>query len=101
MSLIGIKPFWDLGEIERQLHIGFCSEWYDGEWFQFSDEDMKSLFLEGFDEFSDSDRDVNSVDFIYWFNSNGMAEFVIEQQRQGLSLNKFRKQESGSRKHRP
>ncbi len=29
---------------------------------------------------------MNSVAFIYWFNGDGMAEFVIERSRQNLRV---------------
>jgi hypothetical protein len=44
--------------------------------------------------------DRNSVDFIYWFNGEGMAEFLIEQASQKLSLPRFQKQESVNQKPR-
>jgi hypothetical protein len=94
MKLHGCKPFWNVSEIERCLHVGFSIGWFAGEWFSFGDDNDRDLLLEGFLEFSDHDRDANSVDFIYWFNSNGMAEFVIEQNEQRLTLPKFLKQES-------
>jgi hypothetical protein len=94
MKLVGCKPFWNVSNVERDLHAGFAIGWYAGEWFEFDNINDRDLLLEGFLEFSDEDRDTNSVDFIYWFNSNGMAEFVIEWHRQNLALSKFLKQET-------
>lgn len=54
--------------------------------------------MEGFTAFSDEDPDRNSVDFIYWFNGDGMAEFLMEQASQKLSLPKFQRQESLNQK---
>ncbi|MGY4352707.1 hypothetical protein ACVWXM_009200 [Bradyrhizobium sp. GM7.3] len=54
--------------------------------------------LDGFTAFRDDDPDRNSVDFIYWFNGDGMVEFLIEMDRQKLSLSKFQKQESSTQK---
>lgn len=98
MKLIGIKPFWNIKEIERQLHEGFARCWYHGEWFCFPDEGYRETLLDGFTAFSDTDRDMNSVDFIYWFNGEGMAEFVMERASQKLSITKFLKQESDIKK---
>ncbi|HQS10879.1 MAG TPA: hypothetical protein PLK13_18810 [Xanthobacteraceae bacterium] len=99
MKLIGQKPFWGMSHHERCLHTGFVSYWYSGEWFDFAgDDDARDLLLEGFTAFSDEDPDRNSVDFIYWFNGDGMAEFLMEQASQKLSLPKFQKQESINKK---
>ena len=92
--LIGHKPFWSVSEIEKQLHLGFSFGWKGGEWFEFEFESDLQLLIEGFLAFSDSNRDMNSVNFIYWFNGEGMAEFVREQARQKLSRTKFLKQET-------
>ncbi|MFE1600603.1 GIY-YIG nuclease family protein [Methylobacterium sp. ID0610] len=100
MRLMGIKPFWNVSKVERMLHEGFCRGWYYGEWFEFEDEDYKETLLDGFIAFSDEDRDINSVNFIYWFNGEGMAEFSIERARQHLSLPKFVKQESNTQKNK-
>lgn len=98
MTLIGCKPFWNAAHIERCFHTGFCRNWYHGEWFKFSDENDKQILLEGFVAFSDTDRDWNSIDFIYWFNGDGMAEFIHELNHQGLTLPRFLRQESDSKK---
>lgn len=98
MNLIGIKPFWNIREIERQLHEGFSRCWYHGEWFCFPDEGYRETLIGGFVAFSDTNRDMNSVDFIYWFNGEGMAEFVMARASQNLSLPKFLMQESDVKK---
>jgi hypothetical protein len=98
MTLVAHKPFWNVSRIERSLHIGFSQFWYHGEWFQFPMEEDRDLLLEGFLEFSDTDRDRNSVNFVYWFNGDGMSEFLYEHERQGLTLPQFQRQESASKK---
>ena len=95
MEVVGIKPFWQVSYPERALHAGFARHWYDKEWFEFKDEEgVQEVLVDGFRAFRDDDPDRNSVDFIYWFNGEGMAEFFIEMARQKLSLPKFQKQES-------
>ncbi len=89
-----VMPVWQIPRVdpatstsshhERQLHSGFASYWYYGH----------DLLLDRFTAFSNESPDRNSVDFIYWFSGEGMAEFLIEMDRQKLSLRKFQKQES-------
>lgn len=98
MKILGVKPFWNIRRIERHLHEGFARCWYHGEWFEMIDNDYRDILIDNFVAFSDSNRDMNSVDFIYWFNGDGMAEFIQERYEQGLSLPKFLKQESEVRK---
>ena len=99
MTLIGFKPFWGASHHERLLHCGFARYWHAREWFNFEgDDDACDLLLDGFAAFSDVSPDRNSVDFIYWFNGDGMAEFVIEMNRQRLTLPRFQKQESFNQK---
>src|ERR1700690_3768476 len=85
MELIGVKPFWNIGELERQLHSGLANFWYSGEWHKFPDNTYDWLF-EDFRGFYDEDRDMNSVDFIYWINSSGMAELIMELNNREISL---------------
>ncbi|OCJ69290.1 hypothetical protein A6U96_19080 [Agrobacterium tumefaciens] len=99
IKLIGIKPFWGVSHHERLLHVGFANYWYSGEWFNFDgDDDARNLLIDGFTAFTDDNPDRNSVDFIYWYNGEGMVEFLMEMDRQKLSLPKFQKQESVGRK---
>lgn len=91
VEVIGVKPFWNVHEIEITLHEGLAPFWHGGEWFEFDDTDAKDLFLEGFLEFYDNDPDSNSVDFIYWWNGSGFAEFSIERGKQKVSLKKWKK----------
>lgn len=99
MKLIGLKPFWGLAHHERMLHTGFAQYWYALEWFDFQDDDAaRETLLSGFTAFSNDNPDCNSVDFIYWFNGDGMTEIVMAQNEIRLSLSRFRKQESRSQK---
>ena len=98
IEVIGVKPFWGYSDIERLIHVGFVRCWYDGEWLKMLDEGYEYALIDGFKEFSDTDIDKNSVDFIYWFNSGGMAEFVHELNSDRTTLPKFRIQESDARK---
>jgi Meiotically Up-regulated Gene 113 (MUG113) protein len=98
-EVIAVKPFWNVSDLERQLHEAFCRYWYEGEWFKIDDQNDRAILIDGFREFSDDDIDVNSVDFIYWFNSMGMLEFSIERRaRQKLTMPKWLRQESANRK---
>lgn len=98
-KLIGIKPFWGVSYHERMLHVGFVRNWYAGEWFKFDDEpELLELLIDGFTAFTDDNPDKNSVDFIYWFNGDGMAEFAMEMASQKLTLPRFRNQESSEKK---
>jgi hypothetical protein len=94
MTVIGIKPFWNVSNIERQLHEGFSRCWYEGEWFELIDEGYYDALIDGFTAFSDTNRDVNSVDFIYWFGGEGFVEFSMVRDEQKLTLPKFLQQES-------
>jgi len=82
VTILGVKPFWNVSEIERTMHEGCAQFWHGGEWFRIDNENDYQLFIEGFEEFYDEDRESNSVDFIYWWNSSGFAEFSIERRRQ-------------------
>ena len=90
MQIVGVKPFWNVSHLERTLHEGCASFWHAGEWFRVDDPNDYELLIEGFSEFYDEDRDMNSVDFIYWWNSSGFAEFSIERCRQNMSLKKWK-----------
>jgi hypothetical protein len=99
MTLIGFKPFWGVSHHERCIHSGFARYWYAREWFSFEgDDDARDLLLDGFTAFSDDSADKNSINFIYWFNGDGMAEFLIEMDQQRLTLPKFQMQESINQK---
>ena len=99
MNLVGFKPFWGMSHHERCLQTGFARYWYSGEWFNFAGDDAaRDLLIEGFVAFSDDNPDMNSVNFIYWFNGDGMAEMLMAMTDQKLTLPKFQKQESDGQK---
>jgi len=98
LDVIGTKPFWNISVTERLIHEGLSLFWYDREWFRFGDDEFGNEFIDAFCGFYDEDRDMNSVDFIYWFNGSGMAELAIERRRQNLSLPKWFRQESSSKR---
>lgn len=98
MYLLGLKPFWGMSHHERQLHTGLARYWYAGEWYRFDDDDdARDYLIDGFTAFSNDSPDMNSRDFIYWYNE-GMVEFQIEMDRQKVSLRKFQKLESVGQK---
>ena len=98
IKVIGVKPFWNVTKLERKMHEGFSRCWYHGEWFQLIDEGYRDTLIDGFTAFSDTNRDMNSVDFIYWFNGEGMVEFSMERDGQELTLPQFLRQESEIKK---
>ncbi|WP_314961636.1 GIY-YIG nuclease family protein [Bradyrhizobium cosmicum] len=91
IEVIAMKPFWNVSHLERMIHEGLANCWHKGEWFKFPDEDMRDLMVDGFRDFYEQDRDMNSVDFIYWYNGSGMVEFQIERDSRRVSLRRFQK----------
>lgn len=98
LKVIGIKPFWDIAFVERSLHAGLARNWYSREWYKFDDPNDWEFFSENFNGLYDDDRDWNSVDFIYWMNSSGMAEFCHELVGQSKTLPSFHRYESNCMK---
>ena len=94
INVIGIKPFWNVSDKERLLHVGLASYWSEGEWFGPIEEELKAVLIDDFIAFSDTDINNNSVNFIYWFNGSGMGEFVMEQNYQRKYTRKFQRDES-------
>jgi hypothetical protein len=90
VEIIGVKPFWNISELERQLLSGLAQFWVSGEWYELPDDSYDHL-LEDFQGFYDEDRDMNSVDFIYWINSSGMSELITEHYRRKISLRKWQR----------
>jgi hypothetical protein len=91
IEIIAVRPFWNVSSIERTIHEGCAPFWHAGEWFRFESQEDYEFFIEGFSEFYEDDRDMNSVDFIYWWNSSGFAEFSIERRSQNISLKRWKK----------
>jgi len=100
MRIVGIKPFWNVAQAEKILHVAFAFGWHAGEWFLPIDEGYQQLLEEDFVGFDDGDINKNSVDFIYWCNGSGISEIVIEQNRQRKSIRKFLNDESEARQAR-
>ena len=94
ISVVGVKPFWHVSDLERALHIALTDFWVDLEWFNFNGDEFEKVFLDTFCEFYDDDINRNSVDFGYWMNSTGMAEFTLEHSERRVSLPEFRRQEA-------
>lgn len=88
-DLIGVKPFWNIGALERELLAGLAQFWVSGEWHQFPDDTYDYIFKD-FSVFYEEDRDMNSVDFIYWMHEFG--EILIEYSRRNISLRKWQKE---------
>lgn len=98
LNVLGIKPFWSYSALEQFLQLGLSRYWVDGEWFDIDEPEFREFFIAEFVAYSDTDRDSNSVNFIYSMNGSGMSEFVMEKGRQGLSRRKFLDQESQANK---
>ncbi|MDN3275192.1 GIY-YIG nuclease family protein [Frankia sp. RB7] len=91
LEIVGVKPFWEISSLERQLHSGLADHWYSREWHRFPDDTYDWLF-DDFRGFYDEDRDMNSVDFIYWITGSGMAELIMEQEDRKISLRKWQRE---------
>jgi hypothetical protein len=89
LELVGIKPFWNISELERKLLAGLAQCWTSGEWHKFPD-DTYDFILDDFRAFYDEDRDMNSVNFIYWMHE--FSEILIEYNRRNISLRKWQRQ---------
>jgi hypothetical protein len=88
-ELVGVKPFWNVGELERELLAGLAQFWIGGEWHAFPDETY-DFILENFAGFYNEDRDMNSVDFIYWMHEFG--EILMEFANRKISLRKWQRE---------
>jgi hypothetical protein len=100
MSLIGVKPFWIVDRFEKDLHEGLAQWWYEGEWFHPGGDPYLDNFLFNFRAFSDDDaqRDMNSVNFLYWMHD--MAEVAMERASRGQTLRAFQRDVSEVKKGR-
>ena len=94
IEIVGVKPFWHAKTAERTIHIALTDYWVGGEWFDFKGDEFDEYFIETFCEFYDTDINRNSVDFIYWINSSGMSEFLMEYGERDISLPEWRRQEA-------
>jgi Meiotically Up-regulated Gene 113 (MUG113) protein len=91
IEVIAMKPFWNIGVLERMTHEGLSDCWHKGEWFKFIDDDMRDFMVDGLCGFYEKDRDRYSVDFIYWYNGSGMVEFQMERDSRRVSLRRFQR----------
>ena len=48
--------------------------------------------VDGLCGFYEQDRDMNSVDFTYWYNGSGMVEFQMERISRRVSLKRFQRE---------
>jgi len=87
-DLIGVKPFWNISALERDFLAGLAQFWFSGEWHEFPDEDYDYIF-DDFAAFYDEDRDMNSVNFIYWMHEFG--EILMEYNSRQISLRKWQR----------
>jgi hypothetical protein len=99
IEVIAMKPFWNISELERMIHEGLSDCWHKGEWFKFLDDDMRDFMVEGLCGFYEMDRDMNSVDFIYWYNGSGMVEFQMERDSRRVSLKRFQRDLAGENRN--
>jgi len=98
MTLVGIKPFWNVDKCERELHEGLAQWWYDGEWFHPGDDPYLEGFISNFCAFSDNEdeRDANSVNFLYWMHD--FLELALERSSRGNGLRAFQREVSDVKK---
>ena len=57
MVLVGVKPFWNINTIEKNLHESLAQWWFDKEWFKFNDDTYQEQFIDNFVAFSDQELD--------------------------------------------
>jgi hypothetical protein len=71
-----VKPFWNIRKLEYTLHAALAQHWHRGEWHKFDEQYWLTFFMDAFDEFKNEEknRDLNSVNFIYWMNGTNYAE---------------------------
>lgn len=85
-----VKPFWNVRRAEYSLHCALAEFWHRGEWHKFDELYWLRFFMDGFDEFKDDDCDRNSVEFTYWMNGTNLAEALILQSQQKMTLAEWR-----------
>ena len=90
-ELIGIKPFWKIHDFERTLLCGIANYWHEGEWHRFPEGSAGDFLTEGFQSFSDQDRNKNTFEFNYWIGGSGMGEVVMEQNHRRVTLRRFQR----------
>jgi hypothetical protein len=90
LEIVAVKPFWNIRRAERTLHTALAEHWIRGEWHKFQDPYWLNFFVDGICHFDDDDRDLNSVNFIYWMNSTNFAELVRDRIAHKMTLSKWR-----------
>ncbi len=95
VNITAVKPFWNIGYLERILHIALVWYWESHEWHKFSETEFEEFFLDEFKAFKDDDINSNSVDFIYFMNGSGLSEFTLEFSSRNRTLGQWRRQECG------
>jgi hypothetical protein len=87
-----VKPFWNIRKAEYSLHAALAEYWHRGEWHKFEDPYWLTFFMDAFDEFKndEEERDLNSVNFIYWMNGTNYAEAIHMQCEHRMSLQAWR-----------
>jgi hypothetical protein len=98
MTLIGVKPFWNVDECEKDLHEGLAQWWCSGEWFDLGDDPYLEDFTDNFKAFSDDEacRDQNSINFLYWMHE--FLEIMAERRSRKQRLRPFQRDVSEMRK---
>jgi hypothetical protein len=86
---VAAKPFWNIDVLEQKLLAGLAQVWVSGEWHEFPDKTYDVIFDE-FKAFYDEDRDMNSVNFIYWMHEFG--EILMEYYRRNISLRQWQRE---------
>jgi hypothetical protein len=91
MTLVGVKPFWNVDDCEKDLHEGLAQWWYSGEWFDFKGDPYLESFIADFKAFSDDEafRDQNSVNFLYWMHE--FLEIAAERVSRNQRLRPFQR----------
>src|SRR5262249_38658759 len=90
-SIVAVKPFWNIGKIEKRLHAGLAQFWHSGEWHDFTryHEKDEKWFYEAFEEFSDTDQNRNSFDFPRWMQGTGLFEIEVARTQEHLSVRQW------------
>jgi hypothetical protein len=98
MTILGVKPFWNVDQCEKNLHEGLAQSWYSGEWFDLFDDPYREDFIANFKAFSDDDanRDQNSINFLYWMHD--FLEIEAERGSRNQRLRPFQRDVSGAKK---
>src|SRR5712692_10346984 len=74
LEVVGAKPFWNIRKAEYSLHTALAEHWVRGEWHKFEEPYWLNFFVDAFRQFKDDDRNLNSVNFIYWMNGTNYSE---------------------------